>query len=157
MIYNFFCFLTYITGKIVAEDPDEGENAKIYYYIIKGNDNNMFSLDRRDGSIRVLDVLDRERNNSYEFYVKATNNANYNSAAVIYQINLSKKEKKYDDFKSYKNSYLIFQNEIIAKGDPTIAHIRIIVEDENDNAPYFTKDVYYAGTWNNHLFMTIIL
>lgn len=65
-----------------AEDPDEGDNAKIFYYIIKGNEEGMFKLDRRDGSIYVLGVLDRERNASHEFYIKATNNPNYNSAAV---------------------------------------------------------------------------
>lgn len=42
----------------------------------------MFRLDRRDGSIYILGLLDRERNGSHEFYVKATNNPNYNSAAV---------------------------------------------------------------------------
>ncbi len=51
--------------------------------MIKGNEDNTFSIDRRDGSIYVIDVLDREKNSSYEFYVKATNNANYNSAAVL--------------------------------------------------------------------------
>lgn len=106
-----------LIGKLKAEDADEGENAKIYYYIIRGNENNIFSLDRHDGSVYVLVSLDRERNSSYEFYVKATNNANYNSAP----------------------------NEIIANDDPTIAHVHVTVEDENDNAPYFFKSVYYAG------------
>ncbi|XP_065199853.1 cadherin-87A [Planococcus citri] len=107
----------YLMGKVQAEDADEGDNAKIFYYIIKGNEEGMFKLDRRDGSIYVLGVLDRERNTSHEFYIKATNNPNYNAAA----------------------------NEIIAKGDPTIAHAVIIVKDENDNAPYFERKVYYAG------------
>lgn len=73
-------------GKIVAEDPDDDENAKIYYYIIRGNENQMFTLDRRDGSIYALDTLDRERGSVYEFYAKTTNNANYNSAAVIIKL-----------------------------------------------------------------------
>lgn len=66
-----------------AEDADDGDNAKVYYYIIRGNDNNVFSIDRRDGSIHVLVSLDREQRSSYEFFVKATNNANYNSAPVM--------------------------------------------------------------------------
>lgn len=73
----------------MAEDLDEGENAKIYYFIIKGNENSMFAVDRRDGSVFALGVLDRERNDSYEFYVKASNNANYNSAGVR-KFNLNK-------------------------------------------------------------------
>lgn len=43
---------------------------------------------------------------------------------------------------------MIVQNEIIARGDPTIAHILIVVKDENDNEPYFDKKVFYAGKIN---------
>jgi len=80
MITSKFCANL---GKVHAVDADDNENAKVFYYVIRGNENNLFSIDRRDGSVYTLVSLDREQNNSYEFFVKATNNANYNSAPVM--------------------------------------------------------------------------
>lgn len=32
-------------------------------------------------------------------------------------------------------------------GDPTIAHVVVLVKDLNDNPPRFAKDIYYAGMY----------
>lgn len=63
-------------GQIKATDLDQGENARIYYYLLS----NMpvpFIVDRLDGTIYANKTLDREEQSSYEIIVKASNDNNY--------------------------------------------------------------------------------
>lgn len=64
-----------------ATDLDQGENARIYYYLLS---NNLvpFIVDRLDGTIYANDTLDREKQNSYEIIIKASNNNEYQQTNV---------------------------------------------------------------------------
>lgn len=106
-------------GKVTAVDKDEGDNARVYYYIVGGNEQRSFTVDRLDGSIYTNATLDRETKDSYDIYIKATNDPDYYSA----------KDK----------------NLRTLKGSPSVAHVRIVVLDENDNAPVFERNEYHAG------------
>ncbi|XP_063226687.1 cadherin-87A isoform X2 [Bacillus rossius redtenbacheri] len=108
-------------GKVEAIDHDIGNHALVYYYIILGNDNNTFTINKLDGSIYTSIVFDREQEDSYELYIKATNDPNYYPT----------KEEKSDLGR--------------LKSDISIAQVKIIVLDENDNPPKFDKRNYYAG------------
>lgn len=55
-----------------ATDLDQGENARIYYYLLS-NKSVPFIVDRFDGFIYANDTLDRENQSSYEIIVKASN------------------------------------------------------------------------------------
>ncbi|XP_025199596.1 cadherin-87A isoform X2 [Melanaphis sacchari] len=66
----------YKIGQIKATDLDQGENARIYYYLIS-NISVPFIVDRIDGTIYANDTLDREKQSSYEIIVKASNDNDY--------------------------------------------------------------------------------
>lgn len=76
-IYIFLCI-----GKVTAVDKDEGDNARVYYYIVSGNEQRSFTVDRLDGNIYTNATLDRETQDSYDIYIKATNDPDYYSAKV---------------------------------------------------------------------------
>ncbi|KAK9508052.1 hypothetical protein O3M35_007799 [Rhynocoris fuscipes] len=107
-------------GRIEAVDKDEGDNARIYYYLLGNNEDKLFIVDRIDGTITTNATLDREERDTYDLFVKATNDPDYYSA----------KDKL--DFKDLKAS-------------ETITHIKVHVLDENDNAPVFQNNEYFAG------------
>ncbi|XP_071455526.1 cadherin-87A [Hetaerina americana] len=109
-------------GQVVAIDRDEGKYAKIFYYIIAGNEGGLFYTDRTEGILYANTTFDREKRDSYDVYIKATNDPDYN----IY---------------SPENEY--FPN--TGEQDPSIAHIHVTVLDKNDNAPVFDRSDYYAG------------
>jgi Cadherin domain. len=56
---------------------DEGNNSIIFYFIISGNDNGSFQLDKRDGSIYNQINMDRETQAMYEIFIKASSDENY--------------------------------------------------------------------------------
>jgi len=104
-------------GKVVAVDKDEGENARVYYYIVEGNHDRSFIVDRLDGTIYSNTSLDREAKDSYEIFIKATNDPDY----------------------------YVAKDSSLPSNASSVAHVRIVVLDENDNAPMFQRSVYYAG------------
>ncbi|XP_072154327.1 cadherin-87A isoform X2 [Bemisia tabaci] len=104
-------------GKLEAFDKDEGVNAKVYYYIIEGNADRSFAVDRLDGSVYTNSSLDRETRSTYDLYVKATNDPDYYPA----------KESN------------------VSLEDPSVARVRILVLDENDNPPIFNQTEYNTG------------
>nr|UZM07820.1 cadherin 1 [Geocoris pallidipennis] len=106
-------------GRIEAVDRDEGENAKVYYYIIK-DDSKFFIVDKLDGTITANTSLDREERDTYDVFIKATNDPDYYRSKEVLDL---------------KN----------LKGSTNIAHVRIHVLDENDNEPEFQSSQYNAG------------
>ena len=49
----------YFVGRVEANDPDEGKNGRVFYYIIAGNDGKWFSIDKTYGNIYTKKKLDR--------------------------------------------------------------------------------------------------
>ncbi|KAI1241391.1 hypothetical protein IHE44_0004863 [Lamprotornis superbus] len=69
--------------QLVAEDPDEGTNGQVSYYL--GNESlGMFQVEPQSGHIRSAQALDRERQPTYSFLAKAVDSAPWEpkSAAV---------------------------------------------------------------------------
>lgn len=64
-----------------ATDLDQGENARIYYYLLS-NKPVPFVVDHIDGTIFANDTLDREKQNSYEIIIKASNDNEYQQTNV---------------------------------------------------------------------------
>nr|CAD7400227.1 unnamed protein product [Timema poppensis] len=108
-------------GRVEAVDHDEGKHAVIYYYILLGNGDNQFYINKLDGSLYANQTFDREKKGEYELYIKASNDPNYY---------LTKEEK--EDL-----------NEL--DEDKSVAHVIITILDENDNPPKFERQNYYAG------------
>ena len=53
----------YFVGRVEANDPDEGKNGRVFYYIIAGNDGKWFSIDKTYGNIYTKKKLDRYAKN----------------------------------------------------------------------------------------------
>ena len=73
-------------GQVQAFDIDAGNNAKIYYHILSGNEGNWFYIDRTHGFVYNRVVLDREERRSYDLVVKATNDHQYLNTQVYKSI-----------------------------------------------------------------------
>ncbi|KAI8521628.1 hypothetical protein Bbelb_013820 [Branchiostoma belcheri] len=104
-----------------AVDADEG--ATIFYYIVGGDPDGYFNLDKTTGIITTTRTFDREAQASYTLVVKASNNASY----VVPAGNRRKRDIAYDPT------------------DPTLQEVIIEIGDMNDEAPRFTKREYSAG------------
>ena len=46
-------------GRVEAKDADEGKNGRVYYYIVQGNEERWFSVDKTYGNIYTKKRLDR--------------------------------------------------------------------------------------------------
>nr|XP_026651633.1 cadherin-23 [Zonotrichia albicollis] len=109
-----------VTG---AVDADEGSNAIVYYFIAAGNEESNFQLSR-EGKLKVLRDLDREKEPYHSIIVKASSQKNWapprgQQAARAQFWDLSE--------------------------DLTLQEVRIFLDDINDQAPQFTKSEYTAG------------
>ncbi|XP_027861759.1 cadherin-23 isoform X4 [Xiphophorus couchianus] len=60
--------------QVQATDADQGENGRVLYRIITGNNNNQFSINRQSGQVtRGVRALDRETSSSHVLEVEAFN------------------------------------------------------------------------------------
>ncbi|XP_074032325.1 cadherin 87A [Leptinotarsa decemlineata] len=107
-----------LIGRVKALDRDEGNHAKVYYYILSGNDDGTFHLDRSDGGLYANKSFDREQKEEYDLLVIANNDPNFLVASD---------EAHLDDT------------------DRSIAKIKITINDLNDNPPIFEQSIYYAA------------
>ncbi|XP_061303855.1 cadherin-23 isoform X3 [Pezoporus flaviventris] len=109
-----------VTG---AVDADEGSNAIVYYFIADGNQENNFQLSR-EGKLKVLQDLDREKEPYYSIIVKASSQRNWTPP----QGQQAGRAQPWD-----------------LSGDLTLQEVRILLDDINDQSPQFTKSEYTAG------------
>ncbi|XP_062467638.1 cadherin-23 isoform X9 [Pezoporus occidentalis] len=109
-----------VTG---AVDADEGSNAIVYYFIADGNQENNFQLSR-EGKLKVLQDLDREKEPYYSIIVKASSQRNWSPP----QGQQAGRAQPWD-----------------LSGDLTLQEVRILLDDINDQSPQFTKSEYTAG------------
>ncbi|CAG9580188.1 unnamed protein product [Danaus chrysippus] len=112
-----------IVGTVKAIDKDRGDNGKVYYHILEGNQDGAFTLDRTQGIIRTSMSFDREKQDEYSMTVYASNNPILEHAAAI--------------LNSIDNS--------TESQDVSVTTIKIRILDENDNEPKFEQKIYYAG------------
>ncbi|KAJ8718783.1 hypothetical protein PYW07_016339 [Mythimna separata] len=112
-----------IIGTVKATDKDSGENGKVYYHVLEGNQEGAFTVDRTQGIIRANISFDREKQSEYSFTVYASNNPILEHAAAI----LNSVDNATDG------------------QEPSVAGVKIRVLDENDNEPKFQHKIYYAG------------
>ncbi|XP_078595188.1 cadherin EGF LAG seven-pass G-type receptor 2-like isoform X2 [Branchiostoma floridae x Branchiostoma japonicum] len=71
-----------VVARITANDPDEGQNAEVMYYITKGNNPELFQLDIFSGELVTLIDLDYEARNFYEITVQARSMPLFSEAIV---------------------------------------------------------------------------
>ncbi|XP_021944400.1 cadherin-87A [Folsomia candida] len=111
-------------GQVSAEDEDEGKNAQIFYFLVTTAATKHLKedirVDIKTGMIHSNAVLDRERIDSYQLYVRAVSSPIFNKSMELMDY-----QEFLDDF--------------------SLAAINITVLDENDNSPRFVEKQYYAA------------
>lgn len=60
-----------------ALDRDEGKHAAVYYYILTGNNNNEFRLNKIEGNLYATKSFDRETKNEYNLVIIANNDPDF--------------------------------------------------------------------------------
>lgn len=110
-------------GKIQAFMHDRDANIGIYYYMLLGNENGAFYVDKRTGDVYTNRTLDREEIDTYHLYVLASKKSD---------LHISARERDEFDVETLER-------------DAHVAKIAVKVLDLNDNAPVFERDIYYAG------------
>ncbi|XP_030078648.1 cadherin-87A [Drosophila hydei] len=98
-------------------------NRDIFYYMLLGNEDGAFYVDKLTGDIYTNKSLDREETDAYTLYILASIKAD---------LHISEEERASFSIKTLNR-------------DNTVAKVAITVLDVNDNAPVFEKSVYYAG------------
>ncbi|XP_036327722.1 cadherin-87A [Rhagoletis pomonella] len=109
-------------GRIQATARSK-HNRDVYYYLLLGNEDSAFIVDKATGDIYTNKSLDREDIDFYTLYILAS---------IKSDLHISEEERASFSIKSLER-------------DNTVAKVWITVLDENDNAPVFEKEVYYAG------------
>ncbi|ALC46335.1 Cad87A [Drosophila busckii] len=98
-------------------------NRDIFYYMLLGNEDGAFYVDKLTGDIYTNKSLDREQTDAYTLYILAS---------IKSDLHISEEERASFSIKTLNR-------------DNTVAKVAITVLDVNDNAPIFEKSIYYAG------------
>ncbi|XP_062126234.1 cadherin-87A [Drosophila sulfurigaster albostrigata] len=98
-------------------------NRDIFYYMLLGNEDGAFYVDKLTGDIFTNKSLDREQTDAYTLYILAS---------IKPDLDISEEERASFSIKTLSR-------------DNTVAKVLITVLDENDNPPVFEKPIYYAG------------
>ncbi|KAJ8942766.1 hypothetical protein NQ318_002926 [Aromia moschata] len=113
-----------LIGRVKALDRDEGNHARVFYYLLTGNEDGAFVLDRSDGSLYANKSFDRERRDEYSLLIIANNDPNFHpTPEQLDQLGEEGEEMH----------------------DRSIANVKVTIVDLNDNAPAFEQTVYYSA------------
>ncbi|KAJ8974157.1 hypothetical protein NQ317_003207 [Molorchus minor] len=112
-----------LLGRVKALDRDEGKHAKVYYYVLTGNEDDSFHLDRSDGGLYAKKSFDREQKAEYNLLVIANNDPTFHlTPEQISQMN---------------------EEELMHSR--SVATVIVTINDLNDNSPTFEQNAYYSA------------
>ncbi|XP_069185641.1 cadherin-23 isoform X4 [Procambarus clarkii] len=106
-----------LADTVDLDDIDEDKTAHVCYFIVGGDEYGTFSLDSFSHEIMTLKELDREVEDHYTLLIKAT-----------------------EDCLTIPEPVAFFDPR-----DDTILKVHVFVNDINDNAPKFTREVFTGG------------
>ncbi|KAH1027486.1 hypothetical protein HUJ05_000983 [Dendroctonus ponderosae] len=112
-----------LIGHVQALDRDEGKHAAVYYYILSGNKNSEFRLNKIEGNLYATKSFDRETKNEYNLVIIANNDPDFYTS----------------------EEEVIKMKDLGMLEDKSVALVVVTVKDLNDNEPYFQNPVYYAA------------
>lgn len=110
-------------GKIQAYLRDKDPHTNVYYYMLLGNENGAFYVDKKSGDVFTNRSLDREEVDTYHLYILSSKKSD---------LHISKRQRDELSIEALER-------------DSTVAKVQVKVLDVNDNAPKFEHDIYYAG------------
>lgn len=112
-----------LIGQVRALDRDEGKHAAVYYYILMGNEDRSFVLNKATGNLYAAKSFDRETKDEYNLVILANNDPDYYAT----------------------EEEISYMEKIGMLNDKSVARAIVTVSDLNDNEPYFKSTVYYAA------------
>lgn len=110
-------------GKIQAYLRDKDPHTSVYYYMLLGNENGAFYVDKKSGDVFTNRSLDREEVDTYHLYILSSKKPD---------LHISQRQRDELSIEALER-------------DSTVAKVQVKVLDLNDNAPKFEHDIYYAG------------
>ncbi|XP_008554394.1 cadherin-89D isoform X3 [Microplitis demolitor] len=127
----------YKIGKIIAEDLDQGNNAKINYKIDSqsSNNNSRFQIGETTGILTVTGNLDREKQDNYQIVVIGYDNGSVSlSSSVDVEINIldaNDNSPQFYGFVDFKNSLPIYYTSV-AENTPIGTVIHRVYANDSD-------------------------
>ncbi|XP_040187919.1 protocadherin-23 [Rana temporaria] len=110
---------------VVAEDPDEGRNGKITFYIMDGNSEQVFLLDQTTGWLTLSSTVDREIRETYILTILATDNGTpVLSATQILTVTVGDVNDKPPTFKQ-----AVYEAEVLENQEPGMHVMKVEAED----------------------------
>uniref|UniRef100_A0A8D2JBT4 FAT atypical cadherin 4 n=1 Tax=Varanus komodoensis TaxID=61221 RepID=A0A8D2JBT4_VARKO len=130
--------------RISASDVDEGNNGLIRYTLIKGNEENQFTIDSGTGQVTLIGKLDHEATASYSLTIQAEDSGAISLSSVC-TLNIDVLDEN-DNSPSFPKSTLfvdVLENMRIGE---LVSSVTATDSDSGDNA-----DLHYSITGtNNH-------
>lgn len=130
--------------RVSASDVDEGNNGLIHYSLIKGNEENQFTIDSSTGQVTLIGKLDHEATASYSLVIQAVDSGTVSLSSVC-TLNIDVLDEN-DNSPSFPKSTLfvdVLENMRIGE---LVSSVTATDSDSGDNA-----DLHYSITGtNNH-------
>lgn len=161
-----------------VDDLDD-DPTTVCYFIIYGNEDELFSLDRTTHILSVNKELDRERKQNYTLVIKATENclesplplnisSNEISRPVSSKLRKAKSEMNRftdpltialdeENGSTEKYEQLMSESSSLIAEDPTLVKVMVMIQDINDNPPKFAKKIFTGGVSTSADFGTEIM
>lgn len=160
-----------------VDDLDD-EPSAVCYFIVHGNENGLFNLDRTSHILSLNEELDREAKSNYTLIIKATEDClssqevfNFTSIKIPKVIN-SKLRKPKSEINRFTDSQNIVNgtddtveeyedsepesSQLIAE-DATLVRVIVYIQDINDCAPKFVQKIFTGGVATSADFGTEIM
>lgn len=163
-----------LIGKVEATDIDfDEENKLVYYYIIDGNQDDIFHLDKLTGKLYANATFDREIKDEYQLVIKASskeiiippvtswtptliNNFTNNNHHIIQDDTISTQVNPIyipsqsntpvnSQIVPHQRASLSVMDRSYNPSDLSLAYAVIRIKDVNDNKPMFPKQIYRAA------------
>uniref|UniRef100_A0A8C4WGP0 Cadherin domain-containing protein n=1 Tax=Gopherus evgoodei TaxID=1825980 RepID=A0A8C4WGP0_9SAUR len=136
--------------RVSASDVDEGSNGLIHYSVIKGNEENQFTIDSGTGQVTLIGKLDHEATASYSLIIQAVDSGTVSlSSTCTLSIEVLDENDNSPSFP--KSALLVDVLENMRLGE-LVSSVTATDSDSGDNA-----DLHYSitgtnnhGTFSNH-------
>uniref|UniRef100_A0A8C3SY76 FAT atypical cadherin 4 n=1 Tax=Chelydra serpentina TaxID=8475 RepID=A0A8C3SY76_CHESE len=130
--------------RVSASDVDEGSNGLIHYSVIKGNEENQFTIDSGTGQVTLIGKLDHEATASYSLIIQAVDSGTVSlSSTCTLSIDVLDENDNSPSFP--KSTLLVDVLENMRIGE-LVSSVTATDSDSGDNA-----DLHYSITGtNNH-------
>ncbi|XP_062429972.1 protocadherin Fat 4 [Rhea pennata] len=130
--------------RVSASDVDEGNNGLIHYSVIKGNEENQFTIDGSTGQVTLIGKLDHEATASYSLVIQAVDSGTVSlSSTCTLSIDVLDENDNSPSFP--KSTLLVDVLENMRVGE-LVSSVTATDSDSGDNA-----DLHYSITGtNNH-------